>query len=219
MATTVSAARSNPAAPAPLVVVGLHGYGIDERQLATLVPLSDLAHPVLRVNPRAPLAAPEGGYAWFPVRQGADGPHIDAAEVEAAVDLVVEHVRVARSTYPASPVTLLGYSQGAAVAVASVPRLLGLADAVVAIAGSVPNLPPPRAGSARGLPVLLGFGTLDPVIGEPERRATRAWLAEAGAAVSQQLEAAPHVVTAAHRRRVARLLGELAAGPGNRPGA
>ena len=93
----------------PLLLL-LHGYGADERDLFGLTPYLPPEYVVASV--RAPLAPPfpAPGYSWYPI-EGLDSR--DPVHVTDAASLVLDWLDVAA---PDAVVGLLGFSQGAAVA-------------------------------------------------------------------------------------------------------
>lgn len=142
------------------VLVLLHGYGADERDLFGLVPY--LPAEFVIAAPRAPLAPPwpSPGFSWYPIDDlnGRDPAHITAAAsgllewVDAAIDAPV--------------VGLLGFSQGAAVAVQAM-RLSPwkFAFAVTLSGYAAPGALPRDAELAElAPPVYWGRGTHDDVI-------------------------------------------------------
>jgi phospholipase/carboxylesterase len=100
---------AEPDADRPLLVL-LHGYGADERDLFGLVPY--LPGDCIIAAPRAPLAPPwpAPGHAWYPIEglESRDPSHVTAAASALLAWLDVQ---------PSSGVIgLLGFSQGAAIA-------------------------------------------------------------------------------------------------------
>ena len=94
----------------PLLVL-LHGYGADERDLFGLLPYLPDRFVVAAV--RAPLAPPfpTPGYSWYPI-EGLDGR--DPAHVTSAAHQLLAWTDAAASVD--TSIGLLGFSQGAAVA-------------------------------------------------------------------------------------------------------
>jgi phospholipase/carboxylesterase len=155
----------------PLLVL-LHGYGSDERDLFGLVPHLPDGFTVAAV--RAPLTPPwpAPGYSWYPI-EGLDGR--DPAAVSAAAADVVAWVD---AVAPGIPVGLAGFSQGAAVSLQALrvaPERFAFA---VALSGYVAGgtLPGDAALAERRPPVFWGRGTHDDVIPEPLVAHTTEWL-------------------------------------------
>lgn len=98
-----------PLSRSDVVVVALHGYGSDERDLVGLV--DALALDLPGASLRAPFDTPNGGAAWFPVSTPGNP---DADPVEQATDTiwawVDEHLA------PEARVLPLGFSQGGLMA-------------------------------------------------------------------------------------------------------
>ena len=157
----------------PLLVL-LHGYGADERDLFGLVPYLPPEFVVAAV--RAPLTPPfpAPGFSWYPIEglDGRDPQHVTdaAALVIAWIDLVA----------PEAPVGLLGFSQGAAVALQALrlrPERFAFA---VNLSGYVTpgELDDDAALAARRPPVFWGRGTRDDVIPPFLVEHTALWLPE-----------------------------------------
>ena len=99
----------------PLLLL-LHGAGGDESSLAPLVPLLPPDVGVALV--RAPLAAAQGGYAWYTLRETALGLRPDTDQAEAARQLLLRFIDQLRQVHPFDPRQLYvaGFSQGAVLA-------------------------------------------------------------------------------------------------------
>ncbi|GAA3202830.1 alpha/beta hydrolase [Microbacterium terregens] len=157
----------------PLLIL-LHGYGADEHDLFGLVPYLPPQFVVAAL--RAPLAPPfpAPGYSWYPI-EGLDGR--DATHVTDAASLVVDWIDAVSAD---SPVGLLGFSQGAAVALQAMrlqPERFAFA---VNLSGyATPGaLPGDAALAIRRPPVFWGRGTHDDVIPSFLVEHTVMWLPE-----------------------------------------
>ncbi|MET0861204.1 MAG: alpha/beta fold hydrolase [Microbacterium sp.] len=157
----------------PLLVL-LHGYGADERDLFGLVPFLPPEFVVTAV--RAPLSPPfpAPGYSWYPI-EGLDGRN-PASVTDAATALIAwldEHA-------PDAPTGLLGFSQGAAVALQALrlePRRFAFAVNLSGYAtpGALPR--DPELAQVRP-PVFWGRGARDDVIPDFLVEHTTQWLPE-----------------------------------------
>jgi len=160
----------------------LHGRGADE---ADLLPLLDALDPERRLaglTPRGPLALPPAGAHWYVVpRVGFPDPETFRAAFErlgAWLAAVPEATGV-----PWERTVLGGFSQGAVMSYA-----LGLGPrrpspaGVLALSGFLPTVEGWDLDLAahRDVPVAIGHGSLDPVIGVELGRAARDRLATAG---------------------------------------
>ena len=157
----------------PLLLL-LHGYGADERDLFGLTPYLPPEYVVASV--RAPLAPPfpAPGYSWYPI-EGLDSR--DPVHVTDAASLVLDWLDVAA---PDAVVGLLGFSQGAAVALQALrlqPERFAFA---VNLSGYVTpgSLPGDAALAERRPPVFWGRGTRDDVIPPFLVEHTISWLPE-----------------------------------------
>lgn len=163
---------SDAPAGRPLLVL-LHGYGSDERDLFGLVP--HLPPAFVFAAPRAPLAPPwpAPGHSWYPI-EGLNGR--DSAGVTRAAERLCawldDHAGDATS------IGLLGFSQGAAVALQALrlqPERFAFAVNLSGYA-SAGSLPGDELLETSRPPVFWGRGTHDDVIPEPLIAQTTAWL-------------------------------------------
>ena len=155
------------------VLVLLHGYGSDERDLFGLVPHLPPAY--VFAAPRAPLAPPwpAPGYSWYPLEglNGRDSGGITRA-AERLCSWLDEHAKGATS------IGLLGFSQGAAIALQALrlqPERFAFAVNLSGYA-SAGALPGDEILAATRPPVFWGRGTHDDVIPEHLIAQTTAWL-------------------------------------------
>jgi phospholipase/carboxylesterase len=175
--------RIRPAAGEPDgALVLLHGRGADELDLVPLLDELDPERRLVGVTPRGPLTLPPGGAHWYVVRSigypDADTFGATYAQLTAWFDTLPE-----RTGVPIERTVIGGFSQGSVMSYA-----LGLGAGrpapagIIALSGFLPTV----AGftldleSRRGLPVAIGHGTLDPVIGIEFGRDARDRLAAAG---------------------------------------
>ena len=167
-------------------LVLLHGRGADERDLVPLFDLLDPERKLLGLAPRGPLSLPPGGAHWYVVRRVG---YPDPATFHPTYEAVGEWLDATLAGAGIAPehAVLGGFSQGAVMSYAlGLGRGRPVPAGLVAMSGFVPEvegweLDP---GNARGLPVAIGHGVYDPVIGVDFGRRSRARLEAAGAAVT-----------------------------------
>jgi len=152
--------------PNPPMALLLHGLGADEQDLFGLAPWLDPR--LLVVSVRAPREAQPMGYSWFDIDWSESPPRIDFQQVVESRDAILRFVGEAAEAYGADPsrVWLVGFSQGASMAAASVLARPDLFRGAVAHSGriarrAVPANPPP---GLPGFPVLWQHGRADPVV-------------------------------------------------------
>lgn len=156
----------------PLLVL-LHGYGADEHDLFGLLPY--LPAGIVVASVAAPLAPPwpMPGRSWYAI-EGLDGRSPQAVTDAAAALMrwLDEHAA------GASSVALLGFSQGAAVALQALRLAPEKVGAVVALSGyaAAGDLPNDAALREQRPPVFWGRGSHDDVIPEPLIAHTAQWL-------------------------------------------
>jgi len=172
----------------PLLVL-LHGYGSHEGDLFAMAPGLPL-EPVI-ASLRAPI--PEsGGFSWFPIDLSGNGRH-DVAKVDDAANAVLDWLDSQQFT----SVSLLGFSQGAAMAL----QLLRLAPerfrSAVALSGFVASAEHPGDAALTSIrpPVFWGRGTDDPVIPTAAIARTEVWLADHTRAESHIYEGLAHSIS------------------------
>jgi phospholipase/carboxylesterase len=175
-------------------LVLLHGYGADQNDL---LPLAHELDPALRaVSLQAPHSLGGSARAWFNLQQTPRGFAYDKAEVEAALALAAEAVEEIGRTAGERPL-LLGFSQGAALALSVALTRPGLVRGVLSFSGLPPSLDEDKLGPAaelRGLPVFAAHGQVDPLIPLEMGRLLRGALVEKGLAVEWHEYAMGHQV-------------------------
>lgn len=172
----------------PLLVL-LHGYGSHEGDLFGMAPGLPLGPVIASV--RAPIAE-NGGWAWW---SRADSPsgNPSAERVDEAADAVLEWLDSLEYT----SVSLIGFSQGAALALQLLRHAPDRFTATVAIAGFVASGEHPGdAELARVRPaVFWGRGTDDRVIPADAVERTAAWLPEHADATIRIYEDLGHAIS------------------------
>ncbi len=161
----------------PLLVL-LHGYGADEGDLFALIPFlpADAVYAALRAPLSPPWPAP--GHSWYPIEDvtGADLDGRDPARVTAAASAVVQWADAAAG--PARRIGLLGFSQGASVAIQALRLQPARFAFAVNLSGyAAPGALPRDAELAeRRVPVFWGRGARDDVIPPALVEHTAQWL-------------------------------------------
>lgn len=172
-AATLWSAEPADRADRPLLVL-LHGYGADERDLFGLLPYLPPEFVVAAL--RAPLAAPfpSMGYSWYPI-EGLSSR--DPQHVTDPASLVLDWID---AVAPGVVVGLLGFSQGAAISLQAMRlRPERLAFAVNLSGYATPGvLPGDEALAERRPPVFWGRGTRDDVVPPFLVEHTVTWLPE-----------------------------------------
>jgi phospholipase/carboxylesterase len=185
-----------PAGDPEGALVLFHGRATDENDLFPLLDELDPERRLVGATPRGPLSLPPGGRHWYAVRQiGYPDPetfHGTYPEVASWLDgLLAEH------GVPADRAVLGGFSQGAVMSYA-----LGLGAGrptpagILALSGFIPTVDGFELDldKARGLPVAIGHGSYDPVIGIEWGHDARDRLSAAGAEVLYRESPMPHAV-------------------------
>ena len=176
-------------------LVMLHGRGADERDLHGLLDLLDPERRLFGVTPRAPLSLPPGGAHWYAVhRIGFPDP----ATFKGTLPLAAAWLDDFLADNGVSPERMVigGFSQGA---VMSYALALGAGRptpaAVIGLSGFIPTVEGFELDLDRpGLPVAVGHGTLDPVIGVEWGRDARDRLSAGGLDVHYHESASGHSI-------------------------
>ena len=176
-------AAGQPLERVRVAMVLLHGRGASARDILTLA--GELGHP--NVAYLAPQAADNSWYPFsFLARIDQNEPYLSSA-----LDLVASVVdRVAAAGIPPERTILLGFSQGACLALEFAARharryggLCGLSGGLIGPDGT----PRDYEGAFRGTPVFLGCSDVDPHIPRPRVVETAEILRRMGAAVTMRL--------------------------------
>jgi len=159
-----------------LTAVCLHGYGADMRDLAPLAPEIPVTRPVRWIFPDAPEVLDWGGRAWFPIdvaafeeaqrtgrpRDLSGGAPVGMAEARQELQALLEDLDV-----PLNKLVLMGFSQGAMMAVDLALRSAQAPAGVAILSGTMVDkkhlaaLAPKR----QGLPFFQSHGSVDPILG------------------------------------------------------
>jgi phospholipase/carboxylesterase len=187
--------RLRPPATTPEgALVLFHGRATDENDLFPLLDALDPERRLLGVTARGPLSLPPGGWHWYVVRQigypDEETFTSTSAQAGAWLDaLLAEH------GIPPERAILGGFSQGAVMtyalgAGAGRPRPAGL----IPLSGFIPRVEGFELGDVAGLPVAIGHGTYDPVIGVEFGHDARDRLTAAGADVTYRESPMAHTI-------------------------
>jgi thioredoxin len=170
------------------VLLLVHGFGADERDLGGLLPYLDPEGRFVTVLPRGPVAAPPG-FAWHDLAGITTAGAGDTSLLDSlqAVDDLLDEVC---SDYdkPRAEAIVGGFSQGAGLAVALAYRRSDRPHpaGVLAMSGYLPDVEGLEYDwdAAPGIPALVQHGTDDPLIPVERGRELAAALEQHGAPVS-----------------------------------
>lgn len=190
----------------PALLIGLHGYGMDASQIATLVDIQPSFDHVY-LAPQGFHELDDGTRAWFPIELSDGEIIIDPAAIETFLDRFEAYVDAALEVTGADPerVAIIGYSQGGAGAITLAATRPNVARVFVGLAGSVlddATLHALTYDDARDTPLFIGHGTLDVLVDLDTMRTDVDRLRQRGLDLTYREYAVPHVVSAAQRRDV-----------------
>jgi len=144
-------------ADAPAAVIMLHGRGAAAAEILALA--GELGHPEL-----AYLAPQAAGHSWYPFRfmEPLERNEPDLSSALAVVDRLVAQTEAAG--VPAEKIVVLGFSQGACLALEYAARDARRYGGVVGLSGGLigpDGTPRDESGSLAGTPVFLGCSDVD----------------------------------------------------------
>ncbi len=195
----------------PLLIV-MHGYGANERDLAPLIP--QLPGDFAAACVRAPLPIPQmpGGFAWFPIT---GDPGMPAREIaDGAVGAVITWLEEVTAGIEVSRVVLLGFSQGGAMVTHLLRHFPERFAAGVVLSGfTVPGEVASDAELARRKPpVFFGYDPMDPIVPGAAFARTRKFGEEHFAFTSRTYRIG-HGINEEEVRDVHEFLSQVLAGP------
>ncbi|MGH2752434.1 MAG: alpha/beta hydrolase [Actinomycetota bacterium] len=198
----------------------LHGRGADARDLYPLFDILDPGRRLVGLCPQGPLALPPGGAHWYVVhRVGYPDPETfwpTYGRLTEWLDGIEEQFGVGMND------TLMGgFSQGAVMTYAASlgagrPQPAGL----LCFSGFMPRLEGLEIDLTErsGLPVAVGHGAQDPVIGVEFGRDARSRLEAAGVALVYEESPMGHSIDPGFLRRLVSWVGKIVDGFGDRVG-
>lgn len=184
------------------LLVLLHGRGADEDDLFPLFDLLDSERRLIGVCPRGPLTLPPGGSHWYVSRQVGYPDQDTFWETFRLLGGWLEEAG-SKVSVPLSRTILGGFSQGAVMAYAlSLGKGRPLPAGLLAFSGFIPSVDDFEIELDRraDLPVAIGHGTYDPVIGVEWSRRAKQTLEGAGLTVLYRESAMPHAIDPAYLR-------------------
>jgi phospholipase/carboxylesterase len=196
-----------PAAREPEgALVLFHGRGTSEHDLFPLLDMLDPERRLVGLTPRGPLSLPPGGAHWYAVAR-IGYPHQDTFHATYATASQWLDAVVADEGLSLERTVIGGFSQGAVMSYA-----LGLGAGrpspagVIALSGFIPTVDGFELDLARraGLPVAIGHGVHDPIIGVEWGQDARDRLTQAGLEVTYREYPLPHAVDPGYLAEISR---------------
>jgi phospholipase/carboxylesterase len=162
----------------PLLVM-LHGYGSNEKDLISLAPALDARLRVVSV--RAPLVLAPEMYGWFPIEFTPGGITVDREAARQVADKLAAFLEnlIEKLKPTGGKAFLMGFSQGSVMSYLTAFRNPSLLHSVVALSGQLPDARPEAAAMTEGLaevPFLVQHGLFDDVLPIDRGRQADAWL-------------------------------------------
>jgi phospholipase/carboxylesterase len=191
------------------LLVALHGADGDESQFAAFA--AERGAQDIVVLPRAPRTIGGGRLGWFRETVGDGDARAEPQEFDESLDRLLAFVGQQQRRHDVSPddTVLLGFSQGAALALSAAATTPHCCAAVAAIAGRLPRRVEDRVAdpqSLAGLRVLLVHAADDPVLPKAHAEEAAGFLAAQGVAPTLRVTGHEHRFTPAAARELHRWL-------------
>ena len=196
------------------LLIGLHGHGIHEGQMATLVGL-ELEQPFIYIALRGFHQLEDGSYSWFPFEIRGNEIISEEEVVMQTLERLAQFISEVVEIKHADPeqVYIVGYSMGSGLSQSLLLTYSELIAGAVAMAGRYfreikPHIAEPVR--LKGKPMFIGHGLKDPLISAVEMQDIVTTYADLGLDVTYRTYQIPHVVSQAERRDVQQwLAGQL----------
>ena len=175
------------AADQPVTLL-LHGYGSHEQDLPPILRWLEASEPWASL--RAPLALPNGGFAWAPITVPGN-PH--AAEIETATETLWEWLDY---NVPVAPIRAIGFSQGGLMVSQLLRTRPERVDKAAILSGFVLGSPQPadeRLSESKPR-VFWSHGTADTVIVPESIERTRTFLATHSTPMESEYQGLGHSI-------------------------
>lgn len=162
------------------VLIMLHGYGSNEKDLIQLAP--KLNGSFRYISARAPHTLDFGMFGWFPIEFTANGITVDHEAAGKARTLLITFIKEIIAEYcpEGSRVFLMGFSQGSVMSYLAAFEKPDLLHGVIACSGQLPEKTLPDKTtldpSLHKLPFLVMHGIHDEVLPVSKGRAANEWL-------------------------------------------
>ena len=179
----------NPSKPATHTLIWLHGLGANGNDFASIVPQLTLPDtmPVRFVFPHAPFQAitlyqGQRMRAWFDIQNRDIDRYVEKSDIDRSINQINDIIAIEKQTLPTENILLAGFSQGAAIALAtglSYPETLG---GVIALSGCLPHAETWFANNTtnKKLPIFVAHGINDTILPIALSEMTVATLKEKG---------------------------------------
>jgi len=166
-----------PPKKTPLLIL-LHGYGSNERDLLGLCPYFD-DREITCASVRAPYRLDMGGFAWFDIERTPDKIHFDYEQAMQSLIRLYELVKMLKIEFEPTKVVIAGFSQGATMAMAAGFKSPQDYSGVVALSGLYgEEMRPDNPEVLAQLPVFVSHGIHDEVIPIEQARDSKGLLSE-----------------------------------------
>ncbi len=163
------------------IIVMLHGYGSNEKDLIQLAPY--LGNSLHTISARAPLQLEREMYGWFPIEFTPEGITVDHAAAREASERLNAclHAIIERYEPAQGKIVLMGFSQGAVMSYLTALTEPSILKGVIALSGQFPEAEVAlltENAALRNIAFLVIHGEDDDVLPVLNGRRSRQWLSE-----------------------------------------
>jgi len=167
----------------PPVIILLHGYGSDEKDLFEL--RNFFPKNYIIISARAPYTLPHGGYQWYTMTQVGGIHDGNTAQLAGSRKLIEKFITEATAKYQANSkeVYLMGFSQGAIMSYQVGLTAPAMLRGIGVLSGTIyPSLKPliKKSDALKQLKIFVSHGNVDQVIPYDEGKAAAGYLTKLG---------------------------------------
>jgi len=167
----------------PPIIILLHGYGSDERDLFEL--RNFFPKNYIIISARAPYTLPHGGYQWYTMTQVGGVHDGNTAQLTSSRKLIEKFITEATDKYQADPkeVYLMGFSQGAIMSYQVGLTSPAMLHGIGVLSGTIyPSLKPliKKTDALKQLKIFVSHGNVDEIIPFNEGKAAADYLSKLG---------------------------------------
>jgi phospholipase/carboxylesterase len=180
----------------PPVLILLHGYGSNEKDLFSLAPA--IPGPFLVVCPQAPIQLADNKFSWFTLNRQETGFSYSADQVLETLQLLRNFIREIKNKYQVDDnhIYIGGFSQGAITTLSTALLYPDEVTGVVCLSGALyPEIKNSLQKSSTLPKIFMSHGTQDQVLDIQNIESAQQFLRDKGYEVTYKKYDAAHTIT------------------------